>query len=650
MSAICALYGLDDRPIERDSIDRMLRGMERWGAGPVGTWLDRSSRVGLGCRIMAVTPEDAFDEQPARSRDGRTVLVADARIDNRPELAAELGIPAADAQALPDSGFILAAWEAWGVECAGHLIGDFAFALWDDRREFLYCARDPLGQRVLFQHLNGHRLAIASSIPALVALPDVTARLNEQKVAELLVLLEHSESTCFEGITRLQPGHTLTATRDGMRVRRYWTPDTGRRTVLGSDEEYLEAFRAVFRRAVHDRLRSTRPVAIMVSAGLDSSSVAAMAADVLARNGGRLLAFHSAPPTDFAGDARPGWVNDESAEVVELAGMHDSMDLTVVRGQEGTLLDDVDKLFEVLCSPVRNSINLSWFCRIYEAAARQGAGVMLNGGKGNLTISYTGLRSIPDMARRGRIVKAVREARAVARVRGQRPRDVIRDQVLMPLVPDSVLAWYGRSRGGDRPPIWETSLSAIRPEFARAKRVEEVARERHEDDDGAMLHASAAEYRYHVLSLAADGFDLPHSFRGWFPIETRESPTDLRLIDFCLSIPGSQYMRSGRDRLLIRRAMRDLVPSSILDRTTRGAQAADWPDWFGQMRDGIAAELTRLRDNDTARRCLDIDRMQGLLDRWPSTLGPEHMGDYALRLLRGIMMGRFIRWFEERWS
>jgi asparagine synthase (glutamine-hydrolysing) len=649
MSAICALYRFGDRPIEHESVELMLRAMRDWGDGPDGVWLDGTARVGLGSRRIALTPEDAFDAQPVRSRDGAGVLVADARIDNRPELAAELGISAGDLEAMADSRLILEAWSAWGEECVGRMVGDFAFAIWDARREALFCARDPLGLRVLFQHRNAERLAVATSIPALLSLPDVPAKLNEQKLAELLVLLEDSETTCFSGVTRIPPAHTLMATRDGIRLRRYWAPDPGRRIRLRSDEEYLEAFRAVFRRAVRDRLRSVKPTAIMLSAGLDSSSIAGMAADVLGEDGDRLLAFHSAPGEDFAGEAREGWVNDESEAVQALARMHHNMDLTILRGQHGTPLDDADRLFEVLCAPVRNSVNLTWVRQIYEAAAARGAGVMLGGGKGNLTISYTGLRSIADAARRGRVVRAVRQARSVAAARGHRPRDVIRDQVLIPLIPHWLLTRYSRLRNHRHRPIWEVNLSAIRPEFAKAMRVDEIARERGKDE-ASLARASEPEYRYRLLTASGDGFDVAHTLRAWFGIETREAATDLRVVEFCVAVPGSQYMRGTRDRLLIRDGMRSFVPAGILDRRTRGAQAADWPLWLGPMRAEFDRELRSLRDVDLARRCIDLDRLQQLVDRWPERLGPEHFADYGLLLLRGIMMGRFIQWFEDRWS
>ena len=646
MSGICALYRIDDRPIDRRSLDRMVDALKDWGDGPADSWVDESGRAGLGCHLMGVTPEDAFDLQPRRSVDGSCVLVADARLDNRPELAEALRIPRREAATMPDSAFILAAYTAWGEDCARRLVGDFAFVLWDASRRILFCARDPFGQRVLYAYRTSRFLAVSSSIASLLAVDDVPRRLNEQKVAELLVLLENARTTCFDGIERLLPAHTMSVSAAGVTERRYWSADPERRIALRSDAEYVEGFREVFGRAVRDRLRSAKPVAIMLSAGLDSTSVAGVAAQALRSNGGRLLAFHSAPRRGFEGDARRGWVNDESAELTVLAGLHDNIDLTVVRGQDAVPLDDAGRLFRVMGSPIRNSLNLTWIRAIYERAAASGAGVMLNGSRGNHTISYTGLLTLRDLARRGRVVPALREARALAEARGHRLRDVLKDQILLPLMPASVLGLYHRLRKHAPSPIWETSLSAIRPELARERRLDEVAIAMREDEP-ASLRMSAFEYRLRGLTGPADGYDVAHSFRSWVPVETREPAADVRVVEFCLAIPGTQYLHDGRDRLLIRRGMRDVVPASILDRTTRGAQAADWPVWFGRMRQGIREELDRLDRIDTARRCLDLTRLRRLVDEWPASLRTEHTAEYGLRLMRGIMMGRFIRWFEE---
>ncbi|TFG54323.1 MAG: asparagine synthetase B [Gemmatimonadales bacterium] len=647
MSGICGLLHRDDRPVPRESIHRMLDALEAWGEGDPGTWVPESSDapVGLGCRVMQVTPEDALERQPLVSRDKQLVLIADARIDNRAQLAAELGL--GNIGDLPDSACILAAYEAWGDAAPERLLGDFAFALWDGRRRALICARDHMGQRVLFYHATPTTLAVASSIPALLTLPHVVPKLNEQKVAEFLVSIQEAGTTFYQGVRRLPPGHILVATTDTLTVHQYWSPEPRKRIVLGSDREYEEAFLEVFGAAVGARLRSSGQVGIMLSGGLDSSAVAAVAAERLRAEGRRLAAFHAAPRLGFQGKAQSGWIPDESDDVHAIAAMHENFDVTVCRPDGRTPLDQIDAHFACLGAPIRNASNLPWVEAIQEQARDRGIRVLLNGQKGNATISFSGLRTLRETAVRLRWRQLYRELRA-ASARGKRPVEMLKHQVVLPLVPRVLLKGYGRLRGSRPEPIWSRMCSGINPAFAEEWKLEELARERGRD---AMtyMRASATEYRVQVLTATGDGPDIPHTFRARYGVEGRDPTVDVRVVEFCLAIPGSQYLREGQDRWLIRRAMASRLPERVVRRTTRGAQSADWSEWFGTMRGEIDAELTRLERSDTAQRCLDLPRLRELVNQWPSVLGPEHQGDYALTLLNAIVMGRFIRWFEERY-
>ncbi len=648
MSGICGFLYHDDRPVPREPVHRMLDALTSWGDGPTEAWVAESGDppVGLGCRVMRVTPEDMFERQPLRSRDGQLVLVADARIDNRAELASALGL--GQSAELPDSAYILAAYEAWGDAAPERLLGDFAFALWDARRRSLICARDHMGQRVLFYHAIPTALAVASSIPALLALPHVVPRLNEQKVAESLVSIQEAGTTFYQDVRRLPPGHLLVATADSLVTHQYWSPEPTTRIVLGSDREYEEAFLDVFGAAVGARLRSSGPVGIMLSGGLDSSAVAAVAAKQLRAQGRRLTAFHAAPRLGFQGKAQSGWIPDESDDVHAIAAVHENLDVTVCRPDGRTPLDQIEAHFALLGAPIRNASNLPWVEAIQEQARDRGIRVLLNGQKGNATISFSGLRTLRETAVRLRWRQLYRELRA-ASARGKRPVEMLKHQVVLPLVPPVLLKGYGRLRGSRPEPIWTRMCSGINPAFAAEWKLEELARERGRD---AMTHmrASATDYRVQVLTATGDGPDIPHTFRARYGVEGRDPTVDVRVVEFCLAIPGSQYLRDGRDRWLIRRAMASRLPERVVHRTTRGAQSADWSEWFGTMRGEIEAELGRLERSDTAQRCLDLPRLRGLVDRWPGALGPEHQADYALTLLNAIVMGRFIRWFEERYA
>ncbi|HEV8149618.1 MAG TPA: asparagine synthase-related protein, partial [Gemmatimonadales bacterium] len=132
-----------------------------------------------------------------------------------------------------------------------------------------------------------------------------------------------------------------------------------------------------------------------------------------------------------------------------------------------------------------------------------------------------------------------------------------------------------------------------------------------------------------------------------FGMELREPAIDVRVVEYCLSIPASLFLRNGRTRWLVRRAGQGRLPQSVLQRDRYGAQAADWSEWLPAMRGQLAAELARLERCETADRCLDLPRMRTLVEQMPERLGPEHKTPYLNLLLRGMMTGRFIRWFER---
>jgi len=650
MSGIAAVFRFDGAPVPATEIGALLEALNEYGP-EAATWAPETpdTPAALGCRPWRVTAEDAWYRGPLVSADGHRVLVADARIDNRAELGAALGISARAAAGMPDPGFILAAWDAWGSEAPRRLRGDFAFVLWDQARRTLYGARDGAGQRVLFYRRTSRYLALATTAHALTALSAPRPRLNQQKVAEFLVLVPNDESTFFEGVLRVPPGECLSATEQGIRLDRFWSPVPERRLRLGSDRAYVEGFLEVFQEAVRARLRATGPVAIMASGGLDSSSVAAVAAGELGQQGLSLPAFHAAPRAGFAGPVRRGWIADESADVEALARLHPNLDLRIRRPDGRSPFDEIETSFQLTGAPARNPVNVAWFDGIYAAASQEGIRVMLAGHKGNATISYDGLQALPDAVRRGRWGWAWQEACALARATGQGRRNVLQQRILGPLSPPFMNAWARRLSGQAPEPAWDPATSPINPEFARRMSVADHAWTARLDRLDA-TRLGEVDWRIAVLRGGADVLDTYSGFRPWFGIETRDPTADTRVVEYCFSIPGSQYLRNGVTRWLIRRAMEGRLPDSMRHRTTRGAQSADWTEWLGALRNPFLAELNLLDRCETARSCLDLVRLRELVEHWPDRLAPEHNKAYRLLLPRGMMMGRFIRWFEATYG
>jgi len=246
------------------------------------------------------------------SQAGNLVLTADACIDNRDELIVTivtLGLADRPPAEIADSQLILAAYEKWGEYCPEKLLGDFAFAIWDERKQVLFCARDHFGVKPFCYHQSEQFFVFASEIKALLCLPGVPCQLNEARVADYLeVLFEDKAMTFYQHILRLPPGHSITVGREETRLRSYWSLDPERELRLGSDEEYAEAMRC--------RLRSAFPIGSMLSGGLDSSSITCVARKLLAQNGGRRLHTFSAifesltrcPNVTSAPSSTPSWL------------------------------------------------------------------------------------------------------------------------------------------------------------------------------------------------------------------------------------------------------------------------------------------------------------------------------------------------------
>src|SRR3989441_814506 len=285
MSAIAGIVRLDGAPADRANLDRMLERLAH--RGPDGHGSHIADSCGLGPRMLWTPPQALHQRLPPPNSTGGPPPTADARIDNREELCSLLCAPST----VTDADLILQAYARWGERCPEHLLGDFAFALWDARRGLLFCARDHFGVKPFYYHHRPGRLfAFASEIKGLLVLSDVPRRLNETRVADYLVpLLEDKEITFYEEIVRLPPAHRMVVTREGVRIDQYWTLDPEREIRMKSDAEYAAAFREIFTEAVRCRLRSAFPVGSMLSGGLDSSSIACVPRELLAEDGGGKL-------------------------------------------------------------------------------------------------------------------------------------------------------------------------------------------------------------------------------------------------------------------------------------------------------------------------------------------------------------------------
>src|SRR5580704_5178731 len=139
MSGIAGIWELDGRPVDPASLEKMMQVIRYRGPDGSGSWTAGS--ITLGHQQLCTTPESLSERQPLLSQDGTLCLTADARVDNRMEVRTDLEAHGISLRTDTDAELILSAYEIWGENCPVHILGDFAFALWDGRRSQLFCAR-----------------------------------------------------------------------------------------------------------------------------------------------------------------------------------------------------------------------------------------------------------------------------------------------------------------------------------------------------------------------------------------------------------------------------------------------------------------------------------------------------------------------------
>ena len=493
-----------------------------------------SKSIGMFCNLLWTTEESKREILPLNDPVHHCSITADARIDNRPELIKLLKISSDSLPLLTDSELILKSYLMWGEECVNYLVGNFAFAIWDTKNEMLFCAKDHLGIRPLYYYHREDKFVFASTIES-VRIGANLVKDPDCKILQEIVDrdIQNLSSTVLKHISRLLPAHILMVKEGKVDIKRYWFPEKIPMNTKISQKNAVNGFLSIMNRSIRDHMRSAYPIGCELSGGLDSSTVTSL--------------VHNIPSTQDIYTFSSTYGNlpcDESAYINDI-----SKKLHIE-----PVYSEADKInYAVYNLSLFYSKNKEWPGRgsfldsfkEFEAAQKRGVRVILTG-QGGDHIATGDYDMLSDYLREGRFIRLFNALKNL-----NWNKNLIKRYMILPFLPKKIRLLLDYMFKKDLTPIpcsygLDTSASFL--SFSQKNELEMLY------DPTSLLWLDSNPY----IQLAE-----------YYGIECRHPFFDKRVVEYMLALPPWFKYDGDLTKIIIRLAMKDLFPDSVLHRNDK---------------------------------------------------------------------------------
>ncbi len=598
--------------------------------GPDDVHVVDDGSAAMAFRALHVRADSRLSRQPLTTGDGLSIAW-DGRLDNRQTLLPHLDVDAGAS----DVEVVLAAYRRWHEGFVAWLVGDFAVALRDARRQRLYLARDPFAARPLFFAARPEAVLWASTVRALAASGLVPLEVDDRWVGAYLISAPGANRTPFAAVEVVAPGELITMTPDRRRRRRFWEPDGSRSVRYQRDEDYEEAFRELFVASVRNRLRASGPVMAELSGGLDSSSIVCVADGLIAGGDVEASEIHT-----------QSWVYDHAAAAderpfIEVVEQHTGRPTVHLLEDDFPVLTGFEQARPFVPHPWQN-----WSLgrrRTTEMMRERGARLMFSGYAGDhLLWSEVGAPShLADYVVQMRPLRLLQELGEWHRQAGHPLPYLLWEGILKPL--------WRSTRGKSNAHELDFGFAWLTLEMRRQMAsffAESLERRSRWMLPSRLLRAETMHWAVNSRSWILDDIEL--GFETCYPF------LDRPLVEFCLAIPFEQIARPHEMRSLHRRSLKGILPETVRVReckrgpsdATMHAFRREWPVIRGLFeghdarlyqrghvdRDAFLDELRRIRhgmygDHAIVIRALQVEVWLRFIERY----SPTGSGSSALR-------------------
>jgi asparagine synthase (glutamine-hydrolysing) len=541
MSVLAGVWHFDGTPVNREFLTVIGQQLSEYGPDGQVTHFDKSA--GMLYRPLHTTRESRLERQPHESVAGN-LISWDGRLDNRNELISLLGHALRGDQT--DVAIVSAAFDRWGTNSFTRFVGDWAMAIWNSYKQELVLARDYIGVKQLFYYPSSKRVIWCSHIDPLAICGD-RFTLCDDYIAGYLAFYPDAHLTPYSEIRSVPPGSFVCIRDQRIVTHRYWSARPACSIRYKSDGEYVEHYRELFRQSVRRRLRSDSVVLAELSGGFDSSSVVCMADAIMAKETG-----HTARVDTFSFHDSNELEEDDLLYFSSVEAQRNRTGFHVdLQGCGNSFLPE-DPSFVGTPSPgSRAEVREALSSIVNQCGYR----IILSGFGGDQMNGQTLDPRIlmADCFLELRWIELLKQLRAWSLLIRKRPWIHLLLQTLLQVVPIPVRAQFTNSA---------IALPWLNRDFARKHRVS--ARMLEELDGIWFIRPGARDAMQTIATLSRHLSSSRPSV-----VEKRYPYLDQNLVEFLIAIPLGQLLRPGKRRWLMRRAVADILPPEVFNRTTK---------------------------------------------------------------------------------
>ena len=646
--AIGGVIDFNNLKINENIAENMIKALKKYKIDKVNS-INRKNSL-MVCGQIIITEENINEVLPYYKEDTNLFITADVILDNRKELFKEFNIIEEKQKITTDSELILMAYEKYGEECPKYLLGDFAFVIFDEKKEKVFCARDHMGGRTLYYNFQKGRF-IFGTLTSLIFPLLHNKELNERWITDFLSLfgpMHNSEATetIYKEIYQLEPAHYMVITKNNIVKNKYWNPLKDVKPLkLKNHDEYVKRFLEIFEEAVKCRLRTVGQVGIMVSGGLDSGSIAAIASKELKKEEKVLKGYSFLPIESYSNKIVNHRIADESEYVNILKNYCGNLDITYCRNDNINSLTNIDELIGIFEQPIKTLENSYWVTGMAKQSSEDGVKVLLIGQNGNVSISFGDffihMQTLIRQLKFGEVISEVNAANK----RYGKPKKAIYSTIISNAIPYKIKKIRHRKEDTIENKFED---SVIKLDLVKKYNVEERFDKKGYNSVITKV-GTLKETRKSILdeaTLAHIGIMETKDSLAYGIIK-RDPSKDKRIMEFCLSIPSEAYVHEGEERYLIRSSMVGILPEEIRTNwRNRGIQSADWverllPDW-----DKTKNQVKEALMDNEVKKYVDIEKVEGLLEKYDDISNCQNRNEVKLILIP-LVFYKFIKQYRE---